>query len=86
MLGTSSACYEQARQTISRARSRACCTTSALARSRGEALDYLDALFGAPDAPGLDLVAEAVTGLEAPAFIRASTRALAEALTRSLQT
>jgi hypothetical protein len=41
-----------------------------------EAVGYLGRLFAGVDAPGLDLVVEAVAGLEDPAFVRASMRAL----------
>jgi hypothetical protein len=41
-----------------------------------EALSYLDKLFRAADATGLALVEDAVAGLEDPAFVRTSLRAL----------
>jgi hypothetical protein len=49
-----------------------------------EALRYLDALFRDSDARGLDLVADAVAGLDDPAFVRASTRTLVNALLTGL--
>jgi len=58
------------------------------ARAEGvtrDALDHLDVLFGAADARGLDLVADAVAGLEDPTFIRASMRTLVNALVRALR-
>jgi hypothetical protein len=45
-----------------------------------EALSYLDRLFRAPDATGLALVEDAVTGLDDPAFVRTSLRALVDEL------
>jgi hypothetical protein len=48
-----------------------------LADERGlttEAVAYVRELFAAPDATGLDLVGEAVTGLDDPALVRASMR------------
>jgi hypothetical protein len=45
-----------------------------------EALAYLRALFTTPDATGLELVGEAVAGLDDPAVVRASMRALADEL------
>jgi hypothetical protein len=45
-----------------------------------EALAYVRELFVAPNATGLDLVGEAVAGLDDPSVIRASVRALANEL------
>jgi hypothetical protein len=45
-----------------------------------EALDYVRRLFVEPDATGLELVAEAVVGLDDPAAVRAALRALVNEL------
>jgi hypothetical protein len=45
-----------------------------------EALDYVRRLFVEPDATGLELVAEAVIGLDDPAAVRAALRALVNEL------